>query len=114
MKNEDLPELMVLKNWLRKYNVEANLKVHSIQNEIEGIDCLSVESILFMPSHQLVVTGRMGKISVIHAGVSFNQYEIYCLEGDLFGDIRRYKTVEDTGKIIVKLLDEGLFDESVS
>jgi len=51
-----------------------------------------------MSKHQLIVSGPMGKISAIQGGISFGDIEIYCIEGDIFDDIRRYSSVEAAGK----------------
>ena len=62
-----------------------------------------------MPRHQVTVTGPKGVISIIQAGVSFGAFEIYCIEGILFKDIRRYGRIDETGRTVISLLVTGEF-----
>ena len=64
--------------------------------------------------HQLKISGPMGTVSAIQGGCSMGAIEIYCLEGDIFDDIRRYGSVEEAGKTILSLLTTGMFDETVA
>ena len=109
-----LPDLHV---WLLEHGLKSELKEHHCFKEFCSLDKetrAKLKSLpMITPKHQVVVSGKMGKISVIQAGAPFGQIEIYSIEGDLFEDIRRYKTVEDAGKTIVSLLETGMFDESV-
>ena len=77
----------------------------------EEILALSKE---LMSKHQLIASGPMGKISAIQGGCSMGGIEIYCLDGDIFKEIRRYGTVEAAGKTIISLLTTAMFDETVS
>jgi hypothetical protein len=46
-----------------------------------------------------------GEISLVYPCYStFNSYEIYCIEGSLFEDIERYKTLEEAESRINGLL----------
>lgn len=46
-----------------------------------------------------------GIISLVHpCAVTFGQYEIYCIEGDLFEDIERYDTFREAEERINELL----------
>lgn len=46
-----------------------------------------------------------GEISLVYpCSVTFDCYEIYCIEGDLFEDIERYNTLKEAEKRINKLL----------
>lgn len=47
-----------------------------------------------------------GEISLLHPCMStFEQYEIYCIEGALFADIERYETLEEAETRINELLN---------
>lgn len=48
---------------------------------------------------------ELGEISMLNpCYATFNSYEIYCIEGDLFEDIERYKTIEEAEDRINELL----------
>ncbi len=111
-------DLHVLAAWLRNRDLEVDLHKHPLAVNLRKIQKLylnrefpGMESI--MSPHQLYITGPFGKISAIRGGASFGDFEIYCLEGDLFEGIRRYRDVEHAGKTIHGLLTTGMFDESV-
>lgn len=53
-----------------------------------------------------VYTTDLGSISMIPPSyVSDYSYEIYCLEGDLFDDIERFKTLEAAEERVNNLLN---------
>lgn len=53
-----------------------------------------------------VYTTDLGSISMIPPSyVSNHSYEIYCLEGDLFDDIERFKTLEAAEERVNNLLN---------
>lgn len=111
-------DLHVLAAWLRNRDLEVDLHEHRMVADLRKLKGLhpnrefpGMRSI--MSPHQLHVTGAFGKISVVRGGLSFGDFEIYSLEGDLFGGIRRYRDVEYAGKTIYELLTSGMFDESV-
>lgn len=110
-------DLHVLAAWLRNHELEVDLHEHPMTAEFRKIQELypdhKFRSFDLMFPHQLYVTETFGKISVIRGGASFGDFEIYCLEGDLFEGIRRYRDVEHAGKTIYGLLTTGMFDESV-
>lgn len=110
-------DLHVLAAWLSNRKLEVDLHEHPMAAELREVQKLHPEhkfhSFDLMSPHQLHVTGTFGKISVIRGGASFGDFEIYSLEGDLFGGIRRYRDVEHAGKTIHKLLATGMFDEGV-
>ena len=55
------------------------------------------------PSHRYKTA--KGEISCVHpCRFTMNQYEIYCLEGDLFEDIERYGTLDEAEERINALL----------
>jgi hypothetical protein len=62
---------------------------------------------------QTVTKGEYGEISVVIAATIKESFEIFCLKGDLFNGIRRYKTVTDCGRTIYSLLTSGTFDEKI-
>jgi len=46
-----------------------------------------------------------GEISLVYPSMfTFDLYEIYCVEGDLFDDIERYNSIEDAEERIGSLL----------
>ena len=46
-----------------------------------------------------------GEISLLQpCKATFESYEIYCIDGDLFDDIERYPSLEDAEKRIKELL----------
>lgn len=48
-----------------------------------------------------------GEISLVHpCPVTMEQYEIYCIEGNLFEDIERFDTLEEAEARIKELLGE--------
>lgn len=107
-------DLHVLAAWLRNRNLEVDLHEHRLAAEMRKLHELHPQYKFhdFSP-HQLHVTESFGKISVIRGGISFGDFEIYCLEGDLFEGIRRYRDIQHAGKSIHSLLTTGMFDESV-
>jgi hypothetical protein len=47
-----------------------------------------------------------GEISCVHpCDATMNQYEIYCISGDLFDDIERYDSLEEAEERIIQLLN---------
>lgn len=47
-----------------------------------------------------------GEISCVHPCMAtMDRYEIYCIEGELFGDIERYDTLEEAETRISELLN---------
>ena len=105
--------LHVLKAWLHDRGLTVEVRPHHIAKGVELDPALAKTVINLCGPDHLIVVGNLGKISVIRGEASFGHFEIYCLEGDLFGGIRRYRTVESAGKTIYSLLTTGLFDESV-
>lgn len=103
-------DLHVLAAWLRNRGLKVELHEHPLAKAVKKLDS---EIMANLSPDQLHVTGPQGKISVIRGGASFGDYEIYSLEGDLFGGIRRYRKVEHAGKSIHSLLTTEMFDESV-
>jgi len=59
--------------------------------------------------HHVIAWGPRGKVSIVFGGMTGGQYEIYCLEGGLFEDVRRYTTVEEVGHTVMSLVEKGLF-----
>ena len=58
---------------------------------------------LLSDSHRYA--SERGEISMIYPCVaSMHRYEIYCLRGDLFGDIERYDTLGEAEERIRSLL----------
>lgn len=104
-------DLHVLAAWLRNRKLEVDLhghpaavELHEIQKrhpELRGIGPAAVST------HQIHVTGPRGKISVVRGGCSLGNYEIYCLEGDLFDDVDRFKSVKEAGEAIHGFLAAG-------
>ena len=48
-----------------------------------------------------------GTISLIHpCYATMNQYEIYCIKGNLFDDVERFSSLEEATKVIEKYLGE--------
>ena len=111
-------DLHVLAAWLRNRDLEVELLEHRMVKDLRRLKELCPDhefpgmSSLMSPN-QLHVTGAFGRISVIRGGLSFGDFEIYSLEGDLFEGIRRYRDVEHAGKTIFCLLTTGMFDEGV-
>ncbi|KKK88795.1 hypothetical protein LCGC14_2739580, partial [marine sediment metagenome] len=108
----------VLAAWLRNRKLKVDLHEHRMAADLCKLKKLhpnrefpGMESI--MSPHQLHVTGTFGEISVVRGGLSFGDFEIYSLDGDLFAGIRRYRDVEHAGKTIYALLTTGMFDEGV-
>lgn len=109
-------DLHILAAWLRNRNLEVDLCEHRSAVKLRKLKKLCPDQNFpesIVSPHQLHVKGAHGRISVIRGGCSFGDYEIYCLEGDLFKSIRRYRDVEHAGKTIHSLLTTGMFDESV-
>ena len=110
-------DLNVLAAWLRNRKLEVDLHEHRMVADLRKLKKLCPDKefpvMESMSPCQLHVTGPFGKISVIRGGASFGDFEIYCLEGDLFEGIRRYRDVKHAGKTIYELLTTGMFDESV-
>ena len=47
----------------------------------------------------------IGEISLVYPSrITFNSYEIYCIEGNLFEDIERFDSLEEAEKRINNLL----------
>ena len=110
-----LPDLHV---WLQenaKDNITSELSEHPSYAKTKYVEReLNLKTFCgIMPQHNVYAVGPFGKISTIQCGASFGDFEIYCIEGGLFEGIRRYKTIEDTGKTIVSLLTTGMFPEDV-
>ncbi len=110
-------DLHVLAAWLLNRKLEVDRHEHPMVAEVRKIqklnpDCklLGLES---MSPHRLHVTGSFGGISVIRGGASFGNFEIYCLAGDLFEEIRRYRDVKHAGESIHSLLTTGMFVQNV-
>jgi len=112
-KKYELPDLHV---WLLEQGLESELREHSVFHELLTVPKEVRKQLKLtqkcIPQHQLVIKGPMGQISAIQAGCSFWDFEIMCLEGDIFDGIRRYSTLEAAGKTILSLLTTGMFDES--
>lgn len=114
-------DLYALKVWLQDHFISVEIKKHKITEELEAkIDEIKkymneeqIQDMLKLSPDQLIATGEFGEISVIRGHVSMGLFEIFCLKGDLFGGIRRYNLVSDTGKTIKSLLETGMFDETV-
>ncbi len=54
--------------------------------------------------------GRGGEISLVHpCQMTFEAFEIYCIEGDLFEDIERFDSLAEAEARIIELL-EGTCD----
>lgn len=112
-------DLHVLAAWLRNRKLEVDFRKHHMMEEWERLQKTHpkiAENLRLLPAmspNQLHVRGPHGFISVIRGGASFGDYEIYSLEGDLFGGIRRYRDVEHAGRSIYSLLATGMFDEGV-
>lgn len=110
-------DLHILAAWLRNRDLEVDLHEHRMAAELRKLKKLypaqKFSGLESLSPHQLYVTESFGKISVIRGGASFGDFEIYSLEGDLFGGIRRYRDVEHAGKTIHALLTTGMFDEDV-
>ena len=105
-------DLHVLLAWLRNRGLDVELREHPAFSDpaVRALKSLILNS---MSPHQLIVRGLFGIISVIRGSISFGDYEIYSMEGELFGGVRRYRHVEHAGKTIYGLLATGMFDESV-
>lgn len=57
-----------------------------------------------VPSHRYKTD--KGEISLIYpTDFTFGDYEIYCVEGDLFSDIERYSSLEEAEERTTKLLN---------
>ena len=97
-------DLHVLNEWLKNRSVEVELKEHPAYTG--GVAVFPVMARL-AGTDQLTISSEMGKISVIRGMASFGDYEIYCLEGDLFGDVERYPDVKSAGERICELLKDA-------
>lgn len=63
------------------------------------------EKITQYGAKQKIFSSPKGKISLVFPNTyTMNQYEIYCLEGELFDDIERFETEEEARERSEKLL----------
>ncbi len=110
-------DLHILAEWLRNRKLEVDLHDHPMAQNLRKLKQLCPnQKFPYMESlspHQLHIKGPFGCISVIRGGASFGDFEVYCIEGDLFEGVRRYRNVEHAGKTIYGLLTTEMFDESV-
>lgn len=92
---------------LNSLGVQCTCEVHELTKEINGSslipDHLS-QMLEVFPSHQIKAKSSKGEISIIHAGISMNTYEIYCICGDLFDGPIRYSEMEECVEAIQEFL----------
>ena len=112
-------DLEALAAWLRAHGIETELRVLPPMSGAGKLAVSIFATIEFgttdcgFEPHQILATGDHGKISVRRGTATGGDFEIYCLEGDLFDDIRRYRDVAHAGKTIASLVGTGMFDETV-
>lgn len=112
-----MTKLEQLQKYLTAAGISAELREHAVHKELQSLNPKIREKLQevpkIIPDYQIIATGDKGEISVIHCGASFYQFEIYCLNGDLFDGIRRYKRMTDAARTIIGLLTKGTFDETI-
>jgi len=113
-----MADLRALAKYMRAIGLEAKCQDHAAYTEIYNAGSKISDELFEMmskiiPKQQVIATGEKGKISIIHSGMSMDLYEIYCLEGDLFEDIKRYSTMTDCARTVYGLLTHGEFDINI-
>lgn len=89
------PKMKVLANLLNASGLDAKLRAHPahMATDMTG-------------PNQIIVTSQRGKISIIKGACSFGDFEIYCTGGDLFDDVERFETVDETVEAVCDYLWE--------
>jgi len=108
-------DLEKLTKYLNAMGLTAKCKVHGSRKTFKKLKAPSLMKLLeeACPNQQVIVKGKWGEISVIRGNISLGDWEIYCLEGELFSGIRRYKTMTDCARTIYGLLTEKKFDAKI-
>lgn len=90
-------EMMALAALLGDLGVKAQVRPHPAH---------VVSSMYTTGSHQVLATSPRGQISIIRGPCSFDDYEIYSMRGDLFGDIERFETADEAAKAVRGYLED--------
>lgn len=100
-------DLHVLAAWLRNRGLRVELDAHVLLKKHGN----SEELRELTGPHQLHIDGPAGRISVCRGGITFGDFEIYSLKGELFEDVHRFKNVKAAGEAIHELLTTGKCEE---
>lgn len=78
--------------------MKTERRIHKIYEEFEEVRKKGINTKQLTGKYQYIFSNEKGKISLVrfldylHKGDNF--WEIYCLEGNLFGDTERFSTKE--------------------
>lgn len=88
--------------------IKIQKRIHNVHKEWEKAKEMGVKISKLVGKYQYIYSSENGKISLIKVVPIFNLgslgWEIYCLEGDLFDDVEKFKTRPDAEKRIEELL----------
>ncbi len=91
--------------------MEVEKRIHSVWNEWNSMSQDLKDKLLILGNmfgkHQYIYSSSKGRISLVHmvTGLSDTKvWEIYCLSGDLFEDVERFKTKKNAVKRIRELM----------